>query len=234
MESSDDYLRLYDDAQRLDAPPTVGAVLTKCFSGLWTPCLVTTEKGAQAMGLAVDHVENVDIWLGDPVDVDTEERLFQRVSGIGARGNMMATNRLKSRREYYQEERMGVITFVSVAIVFLAAAVGLISGSIRRRVMADARAIGTLRAVGAKAGTIRSCYSGQVLLTLLLGCAMGGALFGLYLRFSDYLPAGASPALIAGTQAAALAALWGACMLMLNRSVHTVTKKSIIENIRKL
>ena len=129
---------------------------------------------------------------------------------------------------------MSVITFVSVAIVFLAAAVGLISGSIRRRVMADARAIGTLRAVGANAGTIRSCYGGQVLLTLLLGCAMGGALIGLYGRFSDYLPAGASPVLIAGTQAAALAALWGACMLMLNRSVHTVTKKSIIENIREL
>lgn len=42
------------------------------------------------MGLAVDHVENVDIWLNGPMDMDTEERLLHRVSGIGARGNMMA------------------------------------------------------------------------------------------------------------------------------------------------
>ena len=88
------------------------------------------------------------------------EALFQRVSGIAARGGMIAFKRLKSRHENYQEQRMAVITFAAVCVVFLGAAVGLISSSIRRRVMADARVIGTLRAVGANARTIRGCYSG--------------------------------------------------------------------------
>lgn len=233
-DSPDDYLSIYADAERLDATPTVGAVQTKYISEFWIPCLVTTETGARAMGLTADHIERVDIWLGGSVDVKTEERVFQRVSGIAARGNLIAYNRLKSRRETTQEQRMAVITFVAVCIVFLGAAVGLISGAIRRRVMADARAIGTLRAVGANERTIRSCYSGQVLLTLLLGGVLGLGLFALYSRFSDYLPADASRMLIAGTQAAALLAVWGACALMLNRSVRTVTKKSIIENIREL
>ena len=233
-DSQDEYRRLYDEAQLRQVTVSVGAVLTRYILQFYGSCLITTDKGAKAMGLDVDHTNYMSIRLDSPVSIEKEEALFQRISGIAARGGMTVFNRLKSRRENRQEQRMGVITFASVTIVFLAAAVGLISGSIRRRVMADARAIGTLRAVGANAGTIRSCYSGQVFLTLLLGCAMGGALFGLYWRFSDYLPAGASPALVAGTQAAALTALWGACMLMLNRSVHTVTKKSIIENIREL
>lgn len=233
-DSPDDYLRLYDDAQRIDATPSVGAVQTKYMSEFWVPCLVTTEAGARAMGLAVDHIEQVDIWLGGSVDVETEERVFRRVSGIAARGGLTAYNKLKSRRENAQEQRTVVVTFIAVGVVFLGAAVGLISGTIRRRVMADARAIGTLRAVGANERTIRSCYSGQVLLTLLLGGLMGLGLFALYGRFSEYLPAGASPMLIAGTQAAALLAIWGACALMLDRSVRAVTKKSIIENIREL
>lgn len=234
LETQSDFLHLYDDALRLDATPTVGAILTDYSNQFWVPCLVTTEKGAKAMGLVTDYVESVDIRLNGPISIKTEERLHQRISGIAARGNMLAYNMLKTRRESQQEQRMAIITFAAVCVVFLAAAVGLISGNIRRRIIADTRSLGTLRAVGANADTIRGCYSGQILLTLLLGCAIGGLLFVVYWRFYDYLPSGASPALIAATEAAALLAVWGACMLMLNHSVHNVTKNSIIENIREL
>ena len=233
-DSQEDFTRLYDGAQLRQATVSVGAVLTRYSAAFYGACLITTGKGAKAAGLDVDHTDYVSVRLSGPVRIEQEEALFRRIAGIAARGGMTAFNRLKSRREAFQEQRMAVVTFIAVCIAFLGAAVGLISGTIRRRVLADARAIGTLRAVGASANTIRSCYSGQVHLTLLSGGFLGSCLFGLYWRFPRFLPTGASPALIVGTQAAALAAVWCACMLMLNHSVHTVTKKSIIENIREL
>lgn len=64
---------------------------------------------------------------------------------------------------------MGVITFVSVVIVFLAVTVGLISGSIPRRVMADARAIGMLRAVGVSVEPFEAATVGRYSLRWGLG-----------------------------------------------------------------
>ena len=160
--------------------------------------------------------------------------LEARIKSVAARAGLTTFNRMKSRRESARNAWVAIMTFVSVGVVFLAAAVGLISGSLRRSVLADTRAIGTLRAVGANERILRGCYRGRIFASLLLGVAVNGALI-LCMVVSDVFDSTLIPWLfLIGVSLIALMISALACELSLRRSIRSIAQRSIIENIREL
>ncbi|MBQ8088068.1 MAG: FtsX-like permease family protein [Clostridia bacterium] len=233
-QTMEEWQELYDGAECRRASAKIGGVLGSFFYEFWTPCLITTEKGAQALGLNMDNVSGISIAVNQPISLEREEVLEARIKSVAARAGLTTFNRMKSRRESARNAWVAIMTFVSVGVVFLAAAVGLISGSLRRSVLADTRAIGTLRAVGANERILRGCYRGRIFASLLLGVAVNGALI-LCMVVSDVFDSTLIPWLfLIGVSLFALMISALACELSLRRSIRSIAQRSIIENIREL
>ena len=224
----------YASLGRHDASVRVGGLLRGRAGDLWGMCLITTERGARALGLDLRSINNLTVDLASEPSPEREEALERRVAGIAARGNLQVTNMMRAYRERLEEKRAAFLTLLSASLVFLAAAVGMLSGNVKRRIAADARAIGTLRAVGASREVLGRCYSGQVTASLAVGAVIGAAaiaalaLSGMIVGARSVLPAAV------GADLLFLACAWTACAVILRRSLNAVVRRSIIENIREL
>ena len=128
---------------------------------------------------------------------------------------------------------MIMTALLSVALLFFAVAVSMITGGVTRRIRADARMIGTLRAVGADAKTVAGCYRMQILLSIALGLLVGLACM-IALLTSYYGRVWwmriAAPACVLGFSALCYAA----CMLALRSRIRETISRSIVENIREM
>ncbi len=227
----------YEGFNRTDAKVTVGAVLGgDAALELWDVSIITTERGAQALGL-VSTLQNAQIYLSELPDEEGEAALARRIQTIGRRSNSQMYNYIASQRGDQQSMAYAMLVFVAVAVVLFAVAVGMVSGSVTRRIRADVRLIGTLRAVGADVRTLVKCYTGSLWTSLLLGAALGVAAltaFTLgYLRGSmnvTFWMAAASAAAIALFLSGAAMV----CRLLITWRIREVTRRSIVENIREL
>ncbi len=223
------------NAERHDAKTVVGAVLGSDSDlyktiGIGTPGLITTPEGAHALGLYPGSVDSASIYLDSVVDEETEKALEERISVIAMRGdNLSVNNNLERLRADMQDQQMMLITYASIAIVFFAVAVSMIAGGVGRRIRAERRTIGLLRAVGADARMLMQSYSGQIMMSIALGSLLGMAAF--------------APTIIAGSRSAVgavliMISLAGAslvcCMMSLRRNVGDIIRKTIVENIREL
>ena len=233
----DDYDALYASAESKQFDISVGAVLNGYLDGFWAPSFITTEDGAKALGLNVDYIERVSIHLSATPDEAGEEALESRIETIAMRGNMGVANRLKDERDAEEERRQLVFTLAAVAIVLLAVSVSLIAGNVTRRIRADARMIGTLRAVGADARSLTRSYTYQVAMSIVLGLICGVLLLIAMLFLSrlngEYFTLRFFAALSIAI-AAFTALILLSCFYLLRRSIRESTRRSIIENIREL
>ena len=229
---------------RCRAYPTVGALIKtgemgweEPFSHLSGQCILTTEKGAKAMGLRLGAVKRLWVYLDGDVDEETEEYLEERITAICARGgDYIVENNIRYARENRQAQARLMMVLMAMAVVFLAASVGMISGNAGRRVRADERTIGLLRAVGADRRVLLKCYLGQVLPGILIGLgvvlALLAALALFTLRAEDFPMTAFLPSL--GGVAAFAGVCLACCCLALMKNVKDVTRRSVVENIREL
>lgn len=242
--SEEEFLAFYEKCDLHQASTKVGAVLTefepcKQLKALgWDyPLFITTNAGAQALGLGRFNIDSADIYLSAQPDAATELALETRITAIANRGSMTARNRLESAREYRRSSAQQFAMFTAIAIIIMVSAVSLIAGGISRRIRADMRSIGTIRAVGADGRVLRRCYSGQVYVIMALGIAMsliivaiiryhGVRLFVPYFAISNFVITGGIILFILLTLAL--------CLLMVRRSVNDVIKHSIVECIREM
>ncbi|MBQ4158353.1 MAG: ABC transporter permease [Clostridia bacterium] len=235
--SDEDFLAYYASVDRTDAAPRIGAVLNgaarlvNIFPN--SLCIITTPKGAEALGLKTNGVEGVDIFLSAIPDAEAEAMLESKISRIGVRGGMESTNNLAVQREAQAYQKRLMLVFCGMVLLFFAVAVSMQVTNTARRIRADERMVGTLRAVGADEFALFSCYRLPAIISAAAGYVLAAAVYLLMyflypIGFPKYHLWLLAVALI-------LAVMNASCVLFgVRRQLRRVLDKSIVENIREL
>ena len=227
----------YAGLEKRRAAVTIGAVLnntTSLYGMDSAVTLFTTRRGLNAMGFSMDRVDSLDIYTEGAMSAEEEQALSESVESILRRAdNISFYDELQTARAARQQNAMVMTALLSVALLFFAVAVSMITGGVTRRIRADACMIGTLRAVGADAKTVAGCYRMQILLSIALGLLVGLACM-IALLTSYYGRVWwmriAAPACVLGFSALCYAA----CMLALRSRIRETISRSIVENIREM
>lgn len=230
------YLEAYGQMSHVQTTVTVGAVLDGGNIYGSDVVMLTTEQGLANMGFPMSRVSNVEIYTDDLTE-EEETAMERRLTAIAQRGEgYQVTNSLSRRRENQQENMMLLLLMVGVTLILMSVCIAQVSGSVSRRVRADERMIGTLRAVGADAGVIFRCYAGQIVISILIGAATG--LVGYWFGFCQipYVSqfSGKTVYLALSVQLLFIGATMGVCLLLLRLRIRDVTHHAIVENIREL
>lgn len=237
INSEEQLLRYYDEMDSVSFSPKVGAVLKgRVQVGNLSPfylCIITTEKGAAALGITSNGAGSVSVTLtGDP-DPASEEMLESAITRIGLRKNMEVTNNLVNLREFRAYQAQALMLFVGMVMLFFAVSVSMQVTNASRRIRADERMVGTLRAVGADARALLSCYRLPTMISALCGFALAALA---YILMAFLYPFGFPEyhlwLLLAALFLAALN-MWCA-MAGIRGQLRRVVSKSIVENIREL
>ena len=229
--------RHYSALEQVSFSPKVGAVLKGDFTiGNIRPFglrIITTHKGAQALGLNTNGVTYASVSLSADPDAATEEQLQSSITRIGMRRDMDVTNRLAYQRETRAYQMQLLSLFGGMVLLFFAVSVSMQVMSAARRIRADERMVGTLRAVGADERALLSCYRLPTVISAMVGFGLAAVSYGLMMilypiGLPQYHPWLLFPALL-------MAALNALCALAgVRNQLHRVMHKSIIENIREL
>ena len=224
-------------AQRRDSFVRIGAVVSE-YNSQWfysTASILTTEQGLQNMGLYVNGYDQYKIYLDGDIDLQTEDLLVRKINAIASRsGEYYFYNDLKSSRENIATGRQLVAVFSVISILFAVVSVSMIVSSITRRLQADGKRIGMLRAVGADQKTILGCYTGQMTASIFGGwivafIALVAVLFsGIIEGLELYAGIG-----VAVMSIMAIGSLM-ICRGILRLRIREIANKSIIDNIREL
>ena len=212
----------------------------------WGQCvLITTEQGLENMGLRMEGLKHVEIYLDGELSVEEEKRLERQLDAIARRSEGYSVyNWAENYRERLKARNQELILYASVVTVFFAVAVGMIVSSVTRQLNSEGRTIGMLRAVGADERAILGCYSGQLNAGIFGGVGLSLGLLGLYciaflidgLRY--HYTMSSKEVFICAMVAAIICAMAGLCYLickfLLRLRIREIVNKSIIDNIREL
>lgn len=229
--------RFYGSLKQVSCNPMVGAVLRTDFRlGNTRPFglrIITTEKGAQALGLMHNGVTSVSVSLSADPDSATEEMLESAIRRIGMRRDLEFTNRLADNRETRAYETKVLSLFGGMVLLFFAVSVSMQVTNTSRRIRADERMVGTLRAVGADERVLLACYRLPTIMAAVAGFALAAVAYLLmYFLYPVAFPQYHLWLLVIAVLMAALNAL--SVMLGVRGQLRRVMGKSIIENIREL
>ena len=235
---SQDEEGFYAGLEKQGATVTVGAVCNGTVQTYMSDAVVTvltTRNGLNAMGLTLDYVEQINVYTEDNLTNDEEETLSEAVERIVRRAdNMSFSDQLALMRSNRRQNSLLTVTLVSVALLLFAVAVGMITGGVTRRIRADARMIGTLRAVGADARTVAGCYRIQIYLSMALGLIIG--LIYMAVELTGYTAAQMPWIYVVASVCVVGFALLccAACLLVLRSRIRETVSRSIVENIREM
>lgn len=229
--------RLYSGMKQVFLSPRVGAVLKSDVSlGNLYPyglSFITTPQGAEALGLNTNGVTSASITLSIDPDAETEAQLERSIQRIALRPGMDVTNHLASQRETRAYQLQLLALFLGMALLFFAVSVSMQVTSAARRIRADERMVGTLRAVGADERALLACYRLPTLFSALLGYMLAAVIYTALALCTRGLMMWRVPLALAG--ALPLAALDALCaMAGIRRQLRRVMARSIIENIREV
>ena len=216
------------------AAVTVGAVLESASTVRNGLCLITTEKGLRALGFAPTEPTFINVSLTGEVDRETEEAIQRRLETIAARAGMEVYNCMENARENARRQRQIELVFLGIIVLFFAVSVSMQVSGAARRIRADQRMIGTLRAVGADEGALMGCYRLPMLAATGAGLLLAWTVFVLMgVLFNNYfLTRHAAVTMPLMAVLAALCAL--CCMAGVKGRLRQVLNKSVVENIREL
>ena len=214
--------------------------------GSWGNCvLITTEQGLENMGLRMEGLKYVDVYLDGELSVEEEARLERQLNAIARRNDgYTVQNWAENYRERMQARNQEMILYASVVTVFFAVAVGMIVSAVTRQLNSEGRTIGMLRAVGADEKAILGCYSGQLNASIIGGVAISFGLLGLYCL--AFLIDGLRYHYTMTRQDIILCVMMGmiicimaclcfvVCKFLLRFRIREIVNKSIIDNIREL
>ena len=230
----------YENTNLRRATVSIGAVIKQVRHAqigyfFYDTCIITTDEGLRNMGLNYEKATSVNIYLSGTPDEETEQWLEGRIASIASRGGMNVRNNLAYRREQAAQNRSVLIVLICIAVIFFAAAAGMICGNVSRQLRADSRMIGTLRAVGADDRALSGCYSGSIYISVGLGLVVTLLIVSLLMSTGFFGRPDQANYLWAFISCVALAAaMLGCCLLVLRLRVKDVIHKSIVENIKEL
>ena len=234
----EDLRKYYLDKEAVRARTTIGAVLSGPVqivdSYMYAFSVITTPKGAEALGLILPNPEYVNIWLSGNPQPEKEAEIEEKISQTAMRAWMDVDNQLKVNREYQAKKTRQVLLFAALILLFFAVSVFMQVSGTTRQIRAETRTIGTLRAVGADLETLVGCYRLPVwacAAAALVPCLL---FYGITeipgaRLFTENHPLIMIPVLIA--MAACVAA---ACITGIRERLAAVTRESIVDNIREL
>lgn len=207
--------------------------------------IITTEQGLENMGLRMEGLRSIDIYLDGELSPDAETRLERQLNAISRRSEGYSVfNWMENYRQRQQAKQQELILYTSVVTVFFTVAVGMIVSSVTRQLNSEGRTIGMLRAVGAGERTLLRCYSGQlgasilggvgISLSLLLLYVFGSVIDGLQYGYS-FTRKEISIFLLIGAVCCAMACFcFVICKVLLRLRIRGIISKSIIDNIKEL
>ena len=233
-----DWKGYFREMETVRARTAVGAVLARPVrigqTYLYNFAVITTPKGAEALGLKVPGPDTADIWLSGSPAPEKEAGIEEQIGRITMRGWMNVNNLLKQTREYKAKKLRQILLFAALILLFFAVSVFMQVSGAARQIRSETRTIGTLRAVGADLETLVGCYRLPVWVSTAAGlvpCLLFYAVTeipGLQL-FTENHPAVMIPILAAMAGCVALA-----CMAGIRRRLAVVTRQTIVDNIREL
>ena len=238
MIGGTDWRAYYQSAETVTADVTVGAVLAGPVSvsqyNIYGFSVITSEKGAEALGLKLPGPEYIDVYLsGNPTEAE-ETEIDSRISQISRRTQTYYDNNLRKNREYMAKKTGQLILFTGLILLFFAVSVFMQVSDATRQIRAEIKTIGTLRAVGADLETLVSCYRLPVWLcaaAALIPCLLFYVVteFDSLRLFTNNHPVIMIPVLTIMDACVALA-----CIAGIRGRLAAVSRQSIVENIREL
>lgn len=233
---------------RLDANPTIGAVLSSdldIFHGLMSDTyIVTTEQGLENMGLLMEGLWGINVFLDGELSVEAEKTLEQQLNAIARRTDGYTVfNRAENYRKAEATRQQTILLYTAIAILFFSVSVGMIVSSVTRQLNSEGRTIGMLRAVGADEKAILGCYSGRITASVLGGMGISFGLFLIY--FLIYLVDAIGRGYLASSEVKLMIVITATivvlgllclvvCKFLLRFRIQEIVNKSIIDNIREL
>lgn len=234
--SVSDYLSCYRQMAHTEVNVTVGAVLSGGFATGDYVVMVTTEQGLAAMGLPLPRVSHLNIYTHD-LTLEEEAVLEKRITSIAMRGaDYTVDNMMEMQRANARERLLELLLISGVSLILLTVCIAQITGSVSRRIRAEVRMIGTIRAVGADERVIFRIYGGQVAMSVAIGAVFGLVVYWGLIRNLPYLgmTQGFANWFTLGAQLLFAATTLLASLAILRLRVRDVTRHSIVENIREL
>ena len=228
----------YESMEAIRSEVSVGAVLSgnPHINGAFMTgvTIITSEKGAQAMGLVLPNPQCVEIYLDDHPTSEQEEVIENQLKQIGTRGWMSLDNELQINRTKQAKKLREILILAGMTLLFFAVSVFMQVSGVSRQIRSDTRTIGTLRAVGADLRMLVGCYRLPVWVCAacaIIPCLLFYAVSGIpALRlFTRCHPAVMIPILAVLAGCVALA-----CTAGIRGRLALVMRRPIVENIREL
>lgn len=233
---------------RVDASPTIGAVLSSdnglIHGALSEVYIITTEQGLENMGLPMEGLWEIGVYLDGDISLEEEETLERQLNAIARRNDGYTVfNYLENYRELEAANQQQFLLLTAIAIVFFSVSVGMIVSSVTRQLNSEGRTIGMLRAVGADAKAILGCYSGQINASVAGGIGISLGLYLIY--FIIYLVDAIGRRYLRTDEILLMVVIFGTivvlgilclliCKFLLRFRIKEIVNKSIIDNIREL
>ena len=215
---------------REDREFKIGAIIGRRNSSGYFKMLTTVE-GMNTFKTKFNY-EYLDVSLKEECTAEIDEQMLSELSAMFPGkyiGSAFAFNEGEK-----QEFRTLVLSIGSLILVLLCVCISLINNSISAQIREGKRSIGTLRAVGASEKELALSYVLQIANMLLWGFGAGTLVYIVSYRAvglvvtAEYWPVVLWPAfLVFGIIAIS-------CYINLRAKIKTVTKHSIVENIREL
>lgn len=236
--NEDDLRKYYLDKEAVRVSTTIGAVLSGPVqlvdSYLYAFSVITTPKGAEALGLILPNPEYVNIWLSGNPKPEQEAEIGEKISQTAMRAWMDVENQLEINREYQVKKTRQVLLFAALILLFFAVSVFMQVSGTTRQIRAETRTIGTLRAVGADLETLVGCYRLPVWVCAAAALVPCLLFYGITeipgaRLFTENHPLIMIPVLVAMAACVAVA-----CITGIRERLEAVTRESIVDNIREL
>lgn len=215
---------------REDREVKIGAIVGKKNStghfGIYT-----TLEGLNKFNTKFDY-RHFDVQLKEECTAEIDSEMQSQLSAMFPGKNIGSTFAMNEANK--QEMRTVVLSVSALVLVMLFVCISLINNSVSAQIREGKRFIGTLRAVGASQRELTLSYLLQIADMLLWGFGTGTVVYIISytvlgkIMTGEYFPVVLWPAFVVF----GIIAL--CCFINLKTKIRTVTKHSIVENIREL
>ena len=215
---------------REDKEVKIGAIIGKKSSHGYFG-IYTTLEGFDTFSTKFNY-EQLEVVLNEECTLEIDEMMETELSSIFPGKDILSVFAV---HEAEKQEKINWITSIaSFILVFLCVSISLVNNSISAQIRDGKRTLGTLRAVGASEKELVSSFVTQIRYILLLGFGIGFMFYLCTNSIVGRLFTGESTTITVLPMVLMLIVLSLTSYINLKVKIKSITKHSIVENIREL